>query len=98
MSSSSIDAKDKFFFQFLFYESLMFKCKLNKHIIEEFQQHLFFSFYDYLNKIWYQENNDVYDLSVYFSDCDAKSDKSISTNNAKNLLLKSTPNNGRSSR
>ncbi|CAF4820581.1 unnamed protein product, partial [Rotaria socialis] len=36
-------------------------------------------------------------MFVYFSDCDAKSDKSISNNNAINLMLKTTPNTERSS-
>ena len=38
------------------------------------------------------------ETSVYFSDCDAKSDKSISNNTPINLVSKSTPNAGRSSR
>jgi hypothetical protein len=54
-------------------------------------------FDDYQNKIWYQEIM-MCDVSVYFSDCDAKSDKSISNNNAKSFISKSTQNIGRSSR
>jgi hypothetical protein len=70
----------------------MFKCKLNK---QEFQQHLFLLFSILMiNKIRYDMKCDVF---VYFSDCDAKSDKSISNNNTNAINLISKPT-GRSSR